>query len=345
MDREYVDLATEDFHQLFFSNGATTTRLNGIINEIAKADIPVLIKGESGTGKELLAYVIHRNSPRREKLFVKVDCGITSEAQLKREFFGFDRDPATGDYLSKPGKLALAHQGTILLHEAGNADLSVQKALLQILRDRQSFLLNENRKIPLDVRVVMTTKDNIGGKSALAADLHADLFDEMNVTINLLPLRKRQEQILPLANYFLNFYRARYQKATAEISQRTMDAFQSYSWPGNFRELGSTVKGIVLYGEEKVFAKERIRNLITSGTRPDPYEAISSISVTRGTDPIALKEIGKKAAEAVEKEIIQRTLQKTHWNRKEAAKLLCISYKALLHKIQRYRLDDTEGTV
>jgi two-component system response regulator AtoC len=170
-----------------------------------------------------------------------------------------------------------------------------------------------------------------------------DLFFRVNViNITVPPLRDRKEQILPFSQYYLNFYRKKYGRETPPFSSIMINAFKEYAWPGNIRELENMVKRIVLFGEEDTVLHSISSKGLDDGSNPKSYENLLP-NPSAENKSLNLKEVGKRAAEVAEKEIIQSTLQETHWNRKRAAKLLRVSYKALLYKIQKYHLDDIKG--
>ena len=314
-------------------------KIETIIEEIAKIDIPVLIKGESGTGKELVAQTIHLNSHRREKPFIKVNCAAIPNGLLESELFGFEKGAFTGAHLKKPGKFELANGGTILLDEIGEMDIAMQAKLLQVLQDGEFSRLGGEGDILVNTRVITTTRNHLEN-SMIKGRFREDLFFRINVmAITVPPLRDRRDQIPFLSQYFLDFYNAKYERSNPSLSSETMDAFKDYDWPGNLRELENMIKRIVLFGEEKTALQDLPHKNPDGIAKLEPFENVSSNS-SKGKEALCLKEVGKKAAEAAEREIIQSTLQKTHWNRKESARLLRVSYKALLYKIQKYRLDD-----
>jgi transcriptional regulator with PAS, ATPase and Fis domain len=332
----------KDIYQIIFSNSSKMNKIKAIVDEIAKTDITVLIKGESGTGKELLAQAIHLDSPRKEKPFVKVNCAAIPKGLLESELFGFEKGAFTGAHLEKPGKFELANGGTILLNDIGEIDISIQAKLLQVLQDGMFSRLGGDGDVVVDTRVIATTKDHLE-KTMMEGQFREDLFFRINViNITVPPLRDRREQILPLSQYYFNYYKKKYGREISPISSMVISAFKEYAWPGNIRELENMIKRIVLFGEEDTVLHglsgrgvESASHLESDGNLPpDP---------TAENRAFNLKEVGKKAAEEAEKEIIQNTLQETHWNRKKAAKLLRVSYKALLYKIQKYHLDDVRG--
>jgi two-component system response regulator AtoC len=335
----------QDFYQIFFLNSFNMNRLKGVINEIANAYIPVMIQGETGTGKELVAHMIHMHSSHPEKPFIKVNCATIPQSLLESELFGFEKGAFTGAHLQKPGKFELANEGTILLNDIGEIDFSIQAKLLQVLQDGEFSRLGGDRTIYVNTRVVTTTKNHIE-KLILDGQFRKDLFYRINVmTLTVPPLRDRREQILMFMNYFLNLNKLKYRRVIPALSQKTIDTFLEYAWPGNIRELENIIKRMVLFGEEEVMAKDFSHPLLTNGIEPDSMDHASPIPPSKEIDTIDLKEVGKKAAEAAEKKAIQDTLQETHWNRKGAAKLLCVSYKALLYKIQKYRLDEIQKSL
>jgi len=332
----------KDIFQIFFASNSKMNKIKATIEEAAKTDITVLIKGESGTGKELLAQAIHLDSDRKDKPFIKVNCATIPKGLLESELFGFEKGAFTGAHLEKPGKFELANHGTILLNDIGEIDISVQAKLLQVLQDGMFSRLGGNGDVTVDTRVIATTKDHLE-KIMTEGRFREDLFFRVNViSITVPPLRERREQILPLSQYYFDLYKKKYGKETSPLSSMMINAFKEYSWPGNIRELENMVKRIVLFGEESTVVGPISGNRLNGEGSSDSNES-SSLDPSTENKALNLKEVGKRAAEVAEKEIIQSTLQETHWNRKRAATLLRVSYKALLYKIQKYHLDDIKG--
>ena len=321
---------------IFFSYNSKLTRIRKLVDDLARTDISVLIKGESGTGKGLIAQTIHFLSPRRTKPFIKVNCAAIPRDLLESELFGFEKGAFTGVHMKKPGKFELADEGTILLNEIGEMDISLQAKLLQVLQEGEFSRLGGNGNVSVNTRVIITTKDHL--EELMRRGLfREDLFYRINVvTITVPPLRDRREQIVPFSQYFFNLYRTRYGKNLPPLSLRTLGAFKKYDWPGNIRELENVIKRLVLLGEEAV-----VENMARSRADEAPGSKIPGLVPvgdleTRGS--LNLRRVGKEAGETAEKRLIHETLQQTCWNRKDAAKLLGISYKTLLNKIQKYRL-------
>jgi transcriptional regulator with PAS, ATPase and Fis domain len=332
----------QDISHIVFTNSPKMDKLRAVIDEIAKTDIAVLIKGESGTGKELVARAIHIKSNRFEKPFIKVNCAAIPKGLLESELFGFEKGAFTGAHLRKPGKFELANGGTILLNEIAEIDISIQAKLLQVLQDGAFSRLGGAGDVVVDTRVITTTANHLE-KSMVEGRFREDLFYRINVmTITLPPLRDRREQILPFSEFFFDLYKKKYGKESFFLSSKAINTFEEYHWPGNIRELENTIKRIVLFGDEEMALQEMVNKKSGDEMKSDGT-ANFSLSSPVGSKDFCLKELGKTAAETAEKEVIQNVLQETHWNRKEAAKILHVSYKALLYKIEKYHLNERTG--
>ena len=328
----------EKIFQVFFSKCSRMEKIHTIVGEIAKINVPVLIKGESGTGKELVAQAIHDKSERKGRPLIKVNCAAIPRTLIESELFGFDKGAFTGANLMKPGKFELASGGTIILNDIGEVDISIQAKLLQVLQDGAFSRLGGNGDILVDTRIITTTKDDLE-RSIVLGRFREDLFFRINViSITVPPLRERKEQVLPLAQYFFDLNRQKYGKSIPFLSPQTIKFFQDYDWPGNVRELENMVKRIILFGEEEVIKGP----LISLPRKRSTHLSITPVPENSlpGSKAQTLKRIGRDAAEVAEKEFIQKVLWETHWNRKEAAKILQISYKALLYKIKEYHLNE-----
>jgi transcriptional regulator with PAS, ATPase and Fis domain len=327
-----------DISEIFFKGCPKMQGIKAVINEIAQTDITVLIKGESGTGKELVAQAVHKSSLRRDRPFIKVSCASIPKTLLESELFGFEKGAFTGADMKKPGKFDLANGGTILLNDIGEMDVTIQAKLLQVLQEGEFSRLGGSENIKVNTRI-MTTSQNHLEKSMAEGKFRQDLFFRINVmSITVPPLRERVEQILPLSQYFFDTYKKKYAKSIPFLSSRTVNLFKEYHWPGNIRELENMIKRAVLFGEEEVL--KELLGINGDERRNGPLSEGLTPSAQKGVEVVNLKQVGKKAAEIAEREVIEKTLDETHWNRKEAAKLLKVSYKALLYKIQKYRLDE-----
>ncbi|MBI4496062.1 MAG: sigma 54-interacting transcriptional regulator [Deltaproteobacteria bacterium] len=324
--------------QVFFEYCSKMQKVKNIIEEIAKTDITILVKGESGAGKGLVAQAIHLNSHRRDKPFVQVNCAALPKSMLEGDLFGVEKGAFSCAPLRRPGKFELAHRGTILLNEIGEIDIPVQSKLLGVLQEGEFSRLGGEDRVQVNTRVITTTREHLE-KSMVEGRFREDLFFRINVmSITVPPLRDRKEQILPLAQFLQEHLAARYGRPAPALTPRARQMLQEHHWPGNLRDLVGMVKRIFLQGEEEAIREmEREgengqRDLILQGEGPWRNQG-------RSLEIPNLRQVGRAAAEFAEREVIQKTLQETHWNRKEAAKLLRVSYKALLYKIQKYRLE------
>jgi DNA-binding NtrC family response regulator len=327
---------SEKPYHLLFSHSNSMEKVKGIIDQVAPTDITVLIEGESGTGKELMAQAIHSRSLRHTKPFVKVNCAAIPRELLESELFGFEKGAFTGASSRKPGKFELANEGTIFLDEIENIDSSSQSKLLQVLQDREFSPLGGRDSVAVDTRIIACTKSGLRD-AVEAGRFREDLYYRLNVVrIELPPLRERKEEISSLIRYFLNLYSVRFGRRYPRLSQETEKVFSSYDWPGNIRQLQNTIKRIVILKEEEPVVREILGQMGEAVDSPALASSPSQLPEEEGGN---LKEVGRRAAKRVEKDIIGKMLAETRWNRRKTAELLQISYKALLYKIKEYSLD------
>ncbi|MEO6237692.1 MAG: sigma-54 dependent transcriptional regulator [Vicinamibacterales bacterium] len=337
--------------------------VRALMDRVADTDVTVLIRGESGTGKELVARGIHAASPRRERTFVKVNCAALPSELLESELFGFERGAFTGAIQHKPGKFEFANQGTMFLDEISEMAAPLQSKLLQVLQDGVFARLGGRDDVTVDVRVVAATNRDL--ESAVQdGQFREDLFFRLNIVcITLPPLRQRRDEIKPLTQYFLTRYSEHYNKPPLALATDTLRLFAEYEWPGNVRELENLVKRMVILGSDTVIRRELADSIAGRYLRVGPIPALQGSGAAGYARVVAgpvaappppapalpvieshvltgsLKDIGRSAARVAERELIYRTLQQTRWNRREAAEILGISYKALLYKIKDADLD------
>jgi DNA-binding NtrC family response regulator len=307
-------------------------RVRDLLEQVADTDVTVLIQGESGTGKEVVARTLHAISSRAEQPFVKVNCAALPEELLESELFGYERGAFTGAHQRKQGRFEVAHRGTIFLDEIGEMSPPLQAKLLQVLQDSIFQRLGGNEDIAVDVRVVCATNRSLD-EMVREGSFREDLFFRLNVvSVTLAPLRERREELPRLIETFTRRFAARYQRPDVRVSERLARALEGYAFPGNVRELENMIKRIVvLESEEGVLAEiSSYRGGEGGGSRL--RELIEEIEATAGQIP--LREVGRRAALEAEREAIGRVLGYTNWNRKQAARLLGVSYKTLLQKIR-----------
>src|SRR5438552_4463876 len=297
---------------------------------VANVDIPVLLLGESGTGKEVLARLIHKLSQRAHRMFLKVNCAAVPGDLLESELFGYEAGAFTGATHPKPGKFEICNKGTILLDEIGEMPPLLQAKLLHVLQDQQFSRLGSRSVVKVDVRILAATNINI--PEALANKrLREDLYYRLNAfTLQLPPLRERKEEIPILLKHFMSRMSEQYARSPLPLSPALLQACQEYLWPGNLRELSNFIKRYLVLGDEKLAVQELHPKTDGSGPRAD-------VSPRNGSDPGGgLKSLARSAKDEAEAEAIAKALEETNWNRKQAAALLQISYKALLYKIRQY---------
>lgn len=341
-----------------------------MVERVADSDVSVLITGESGVGKEVIARELHRRSQRRSKNFVKVNCAALPADLLESELFGHERGAFTGAQATRVGKFEYANEGTILLDEIGEMPASLQAKLLHVLQDSVFAKLGSNRPVSIDVRVIAATNRAIE-PMIRAGHFREDLYYRLQVIeIHVPPLRERRAEILPLAEFFLIKYSARYGRAIARPSARLRQALLNYSWPGNVRELENVVKrhvilqddALVLAELERVHGAEPALSAPAAGaavyaTAPAASFADAPVSVVGppafsaeakpAAEPVTqaapvfelgegpkLPALARQAALVAERQAIAQALDRFRWNRRKAAKLLGVSYKTLLNKMK-----------
>jgi two-component system response regulator AtoC len=329
---------------LLFGDNPKMKQVRDIIEQVADTDITVLVRGESGTGKELVARTIFQLSSRRDRPFVKVNCAALPSELLESELFGFEKGAFTGAQKRKLGKFEYANLGTIFLDEISEMHPNLQAKLLQVLQDGEFSRLGGEADVHVDTRIIAATNRNL--EEAVAdGSFREDLYYRLNVvTVHMPPLRERKDSIPLLVDRFLQKNNEQYGKSMKQLSNETLEVFLSYSWPGNVRELENMVRRMVVLGNEQAVLDE----ISLRGPEPEaPGEVVPELlglesigaDLAKG-ESIDLKAISRRAAQVAEKRVIERVLQQTRWNRKEAAERLQISYKALLYKMKENGLSE-----
>jgi Nif-specific regulatory protein len=234
-------------HNMVGESGAMQ-RVYQFISKIAPTDATVLIGGESGTGKELAARAIHRNSKRAQKSFIAVNCAALSESLLESELFGHERGAFTGAIAQKKGRFEIADGGTVFLDEIGELTPPLQVKLLRVLQEREFERVGGTLTIKVDLRVIAATNKNLEN-AMVAGEFRHDLYYRLNVVaLEMPPLRERREDIMLLANYFVEKYGARCNRKLRGISPEARERLLAYDWPGNVRELENTIERAVVLG-------------------------------------------------------------------------------------------------
>lgn len=322
--------------------------VKAIIDRVASTDVTILIRGESGTGKELVARAIHRASLRGNKPYVTVLCPAIPEGLLESELFGYEKGSFTGAFRRQPGKFEIANNGTVFLDEIGDIPFGLQAKLLHVLQGGAFARLGGGPDQKVDVRILAATNKDLE-QAVAAGSFREDLYYRLNVvSIHLPPLRERRGDLPVLVDVFLKKYNGQFNKDYDRISDANMARFMSYDWPGNIRELQNLIKRIVIMGNEQMVLDGYFvehQKMTPAKAQVEPAMDLKGKGQKSGADQSGhlLRSIGKEAMQKAEAELILRTLEQTRWNRKAAARLLGVSYKALLYKIKQNQLDRQGG--
>lgn len=331
-ERERVDEQAADYNDVVWA-GESMQRIQAVLEQVAETDVTILIHGESGVGKEIVARTSHEISPRAAKPFVKVNCAALPDQLLESELFGYEKGAFTGAVSRKCGKFETADGGTMFLDEIGEMTAPLQAKLLQVLQDSVFTRIGANAETRVDVRVVCATNRRLE-EMVREGSFREDLFFRLNVVnVEIPPLRERREEIPELVEHFLKRFSLRYGKHRVRVSDELLQAFDEYSFPGNVRELENMIKRVIVLESES--------SIIAGMMQPDDasmsggnalLELFEEVEQTAGEVP--LREVGRRASFEAEREAIGHVLHRTNWNRKQAARLLGVSYKTLLQKIR-----------
>jgi len=308
---------------IIFGHSEVMQSVRSRLGKVAAANVPVLITGESGTGKDIIARLIHSLSPWRVGPYVKVNCPAIPGTLLESELFGYEKGAFTGAVGSKPGRVEMAHRGTLFLDEISELDPSLQSKLLQLLQDGQFCRIGAQEDKKVEVRVVCATNRQLEAEIE-SGTFRQDLYYRINVVnIRMPALRERRGDIEDLCGYFLEYYNRKFNCRARPLSNEVLAVLQKYHWPGNIRELENLIKRYVILGHEEVITNDLVAR------EPDFFNQEINLD-----GPISLKKMTRQCVRELERKVILKVLQQHHWNRKQAARTLGISYRALLYKIR-----------
>ena len=286
---------------------------------VAPTDMSVLVTGASGTGKEYIARRIHEQSNRSKAPFVAVDCGAIPKELAASEFFGHVKGSITGAIENKTGAFVAAQGGTIFLDEIGNLTYEVQVQLLRALQERKVKPIGSNQEIAINVRLISATNENLR-QAIEKGDFREDLYHRINeFTIRIPDLKERKEDLLLFANHFLDLANSELQKDIIGFDNDTMQLFQSYSWPGNLRQMKNVIKYATLLATGRYITRKELPEELTE-------------NLPSHTN-IQLKNVEH------ERDLIRKALQECGNNKTRAAQLLGIDRKTLYNKLKIYQLD------
>jgi two-component system response regulator AtoC len=332
--------------------------INELIKHVANTCLNVLITGETGVGKDVVAQHLYAESTRATKNFVKINCAALPETLLESELFGYKKGAFTGADKDRPGKFQTADKGVLFLDEIGDMPIQLQSKILHVLQNGNFSPLGANQEFQSDVWVIAATNQDLK-KNMAKKTFREDLFYRLNIiNIPIPPLRERKEDIPSLIEYFCKSNKLKYpQSQYSEPDSQTLAKLCNYPWPGNVRQLQNSIKKQMVFNSwEKILEELPMECPETSltiqekeqikGAKPivnDPRRIISQfIDISTSSDKIlediSLKKIKKLASGRVEKEVIGFVLEKVAWNKSHAAKILKISYKALLYKMKDFEV-------
>ncbi len=301
-----------------------------VIDRVADTTCTILVTCESGSGKELVARAVHKASPRANKAFVAVNCGAIPEALLESELFGHARGAFTGAHANKVGRIALAEGGTLFLDEIGEMPMSLQVKLLRVLQAREYSPVGDNRTLKADVRIVAATNVNLE-QAVQAGTFREDLYYRLNVIhLNVPALRERPEDVPLLMQHFLKKAKERVGRVNIQgISRAAAQILAEYQWPGNVRELENTVERAVLLCQGALIEPK------------DLPQRLCGLGVEKRMSP-RLPDTGldlRNAVESFENQLIRQALERTKWNKKQAASLLGLNRTTLVEMLKRKRIN------
>ncbi len=301
----------------FITESPEMIKIMALVRKVAQTDANILITGANGTGKELIAQEIHRASKRFNELMVSVDMGAISETLFESELFGHKKGSFTDANSDRTGKIETANNGTLFLDEIGNLPIHLQPKLLSSLQNRTITKIGENKPIPVNIRLICATNQNL--EEMVAKNLfREDLLYRINtIHIAIPPLNERVEDIEVIANYFLRKYCSKYRKDCLQISKEAVVKLQNYQWPGNVRELQHTIEKAVILSDKKTLKPD---DFFFKTIVPDSSDSLS------GT------------LEDMEQKLILKTIEKHKGNLSLAADKLGVTRQTLYNKMKKYRM-------
>ncbi len=362
MDREIPLIGVSD----------SVLKIKELIRHVANTGLNILITGETGVGKELVAQRLYTLSPRASSNFVKVNCAALPETLLESELYGYEKGAFTGAYKKRQGKFLAADKGVLFLDEIGDMPLALQSKILHVLQTGEFSPLGSEQEFKTDVWVIAATNHQLEKKIA-GKEFREDLFYRLNIIkIEVPPLRDRPEDIPPLIEYYFKIYAAQYPDNKPEKPDKAvLQKMAAHSWPGNVRELQNCIKKQMVMNDwhnvladfEEGFGQEsaaagpvetagektagRTGSVTVPGKRAEnkltSFDLISQLvdiptSTEASLEDLSLKKIKKRATDKVEREVISYVLNRVGWNRAKAAKILKVSYKTILYKINELNI-------
>jgi DNA-binding NtrC family response regulator len=316
---------------------ASIREISQQIQRVAATESTVLLLGESGTGKELFARAVHHLSPRREQPFVALNCAAIPEGLVENELFGHERGAFTGAGARKIGKMDMAHRGSLFLDEIGELPLAIQAKLLRVLEEKSFERVGGTQTIDADVRIIVATNRNLQQQVAdklFREDLY---FRIATVPLTIPPLRERGDDVLQLADFFLDKLSRDLTKPGLELSPAARERLQQYSWPGNVRELQNVLERAVILADGLTIQPEGLQ---LPAAKPDLQTLPNGMLPENFSWEGSLEEVTGRAVNHVERVLLESVLRENQWNKTRAAEKLGVSPKTLLSKLRAAGLEE-----
>jgi len=308
---------TPSTYQIIGKSAAMQSVLD-MVNKVAKTDVNILITGENGTGKELIAKEIHRLSNRKNEIMLSIDMGSISETLFESELFGHKKGAFTDAVADRTGKFETANKGSLFLDEIGNLPMSLQAKMLRVLQERKITKVGDNKSIPIDVRLISATNRDLS-KMIAEKNFREDLLYRIKtIQIHIPPLRERDNDIILLAEYFLNKYANKYGKTMPVLSNKAQKMLLHYAWPGNVRELQHQMERAIILSNDKIIRPE-VLNLTQMPQKSELWF--------------------KMSLEEMEKSMILYWIGKEHNNMSAIAKKMGITRQTLYNKMKKYNIN------
>ncbi|MGQ9663292.1 MAG: sigma-54 interaction domain-containing protein, partial [Kiritimatiellia bacterium] len=302
------------------------------LKNVAKTNLSVLIQGKTGTGKGVAALILHELSNRRDKPFIKVDCGAIPPSLIESELFGYEKGSFTGAYMSKPGRFQLANGGTIFLDEISNLSMEMQTRLLGFLEERVVSSIGGLKSVKLDVRIISATNADLLTRLK-RYEFREDLYYRLNeFEIVMPPLKERPDDLFYLATKFLTMANVELEKNIYGFSERAIDFFSGYEWSGNIRELKNAIRRAALLANEVI----DVEHLTGEAWEGSPYVSLDSFLENAFVKGYSLPEITEMIRQIAEKRIIQRVYERSQGNKRRTCESLGIDYSTLFRKMKEY---------
>jgi DNA-binding NtrC family response regulator len=304
-------------------------KMLAVLEKVARSEAAtVLVQGESGTGKELVAKWIHYASSRADRPFIAINCAAVPATLLESELFGHEKGAFTDAKVTKKGLFELADGGTVFLDEIGDMEMGMQAKLLRFLEDRSFRRIGGSRVFTVDVRIISATNKDLQqaiGEKVFRNDLYYRL---QVIPIHLAPLRERREDIIPLANYFIEMYNKDFNKKIQGLADAAGRLLTSYHWPGNVRELKNAIERAIILGNDDTLMLEHLPMEIVANAASREGDAAELTTFRLPPEGIDIEE--------VEKELIRQALDKSDWNQSKAAKKLKLGIDAFRYRMKKF---------